>query len=165
MRKILFRGMRVDNGEWVTAHSISYSEMKDGTMRVELGAGAAAELICDEHGNTLEESTKGDCISYVVHEESVGVFTGFEDSDGNKVFEDDLVLVGGKAMIVVWNTLTGAWEMRGSLGHRQKLCDRSSVRVIGNTFDLSLSLDPMKAWRAAKSKNAREIRANRREKE
>lgn len=78
-REILFRGKRIDNDEWVEGY-----------------------YVYDESGQTTEEPTAYICylnrhpcgwslIPYKVIPESVGQYTGLNDKNNAKIFEDDIV--------------------------------------------------------------------------
>lgn len=85
MRQILFRGKRVDNDEWVYGYLVE-----------------ATNVITDKKATFIIEQdatyyTHGEfSCSFEVQPETVGEFAGLLDTNGNKIFEGDIVKITDK---------------------------------------------------------------------
>ena len=126
MREILFRGKRVDNGEWVEGLIARIGEM---------GISNIVEKQFD--------------ILVPVKTETVGQFTGLTDKNGVKIFENDIIRIPNKGifkdliMKVQYND--GCFDVIGiNKDFRDYLkcwvCNHA-LEIIGNIFDNSELLE------------------------
>lgn len=122
MREILFKGKRIDNGEWIygqlwvnrtTTRETAYIVLDDGDME------------------EVEPST-------------IGQYTGLKDKNGVKIFEGDIVTAwsqGYQATGEVKQRIDGLWLMYPAYQHGKLwgLCPNpkgvTTVENIGNIHD------------------------------
>lgn len=138
MREILFRGKRIDNGEWVYGQ---YAFLLNA--RTEDGE-PIKHMIVDgtPFGQTVDPST-------------VGQYTGLTDKNGARVFEEDILQIAKKSdtlgtyffppvqypinVVVKWDLCAWVWEVQGKEGpyyiHFPDAWCHYECKVIGNIHD------------------------------
>jgi hypothetical protein len=109
-REILFKAKRVDNGEWVYGHLLSYRSIgKWGN--------------CENYSYTA------------IMPDTVCQFTGLTDKNGNKIFEGD----SDGVHHIEWNKLQFRWSLyntkRDCLVAHLDAFDLSEFEIIGNIYE------------------------------
>jgi len=129
MREILFRGKRLDNGEWVYGYYVYEELYKTSIIEANEKTGG------DGYINPRYQLT-----SYEVNSETVGQYTGFKDENEEKIFEGD-VIRGTYDEMTYQNKVIFAdcgfslVHNNNKYGYCAPLEEHESIELIGNTVD------------------------------
>lgn len=118
MREILFRGKRLDNGEWIEGYVYG---CHDGTYD-----------ICSYNKKSNIER-----YGYEVMPSTIGQYSGLTDKDGKKIFEGDILQTSDRTIFIV------EWEKDGrflgfTIGKKRRIVyinREPKAEIIGNIHD------------------------------
>ena len=143
-REILFRGKKpveyynmIDNsgGKWVEGYLIALHDGQSPAIQSEI------KIVPDYVGARIDSKI------FCVIPETVSQFTGLYDKNGVRIWENDIVIIGGnKSFPTVVEFLSGSWqcvrkytdkgrENEYSYLHRLEYDNPNKYEVIGNRFD------------------------------
>lgn len=113
MREILFRGKRVDNGEWVYGY---------------VWKNPRGQYFITEH-NTIT--------MYAVIPETVGQYTGIKDKNGKGIYEGDIIRFIKENCLVIFveNDCAFRIEVDGRISTALRKAHSKDYEVIGNIHD------------------------------
>lgn len=117
-REILFRGKRLDNGQWV-----------EGSL---IGEDVIVGKIVD-----FEEDYFTTEFWYKVDPETVGQFTGIMDKSGEDLFEGDIYNMGDDNIryVVVWRNYMFIGKQVGNNSYAGLDYWESELKKVGNIYD------------------------------
>lgn len=101
MKEILFRGKRIDNGEWVYSQTV-FSHLNNFYIPTQnLKCTVMRNL--DTVGNISEIRCKDGKCFFKVHPETIGQYTGLTDKNGKKIFENGYMIIDNKTYKVIFD--------------------------------------------------------------
>lgn len=117
-REIKFRGKRLDNGDWIYGSLIA----------------------CENYTDIWCVGKDGHVIREEVDHNTVGQYTGIDDSFHDEIYEWDILRLGNRVYRVEWDDENGSWyAVPMKVGKGSNYCldgaDFVNTDNIGNIFD------------------------------
>lgn len=124
----LWRGKRVDNGEWVEGYLSKSRNAKEKPAFLKY---------------CIDREETGLMMSYIVDPSTIGECTGLRDKNGKLIFEGDIVQTKHERLCkIVWrsNSVVNCWDIVPlECKHRSPdewdLWDSKNLLVVGNIHD------------------------------
>jgi hypothetical protein len=126
MDRYLFRGKRVDNGEWVQGCLYYFNLESNPQLPIRTIMALPNTLIDNENEFDADPATIGQC-------------TGLRDKNGTLIFEGDIVTCGEQAGIISWNNSENGyphlcWVIYYK-SHIRPIHKDTTCEIIGNVHD------------------------------
>nr|DAU77524.1 MAG TPA: YopX protein [Caudoviricetes sp.] len=114
MREILFKGRRIDNGEW-----------KEGCLVID-------ESRSNHYKYRIQPKESGNLLAYAINPETICQYTGLVDKNGKKIWENDILMCHGNPDDLVKAVF-------GEFGVRNAETGTITDRVIGWHYEVVLT--------------------------